>query len=250
MPDINPDRLLSTLESLRAIGRSGAGVHRPALSSSDLDARAWLLRRLETIGLAAEMDRFGTVLGKARVPKRTVLIGSHTDTVPNGGWLDGALGVAYGLEVATAHAEAYGPENARIDVISFQDEEGTFVPCLGSRAFVGDIVAASAVAECRALDGRRLDDALSRGDLTGRPILRIDPGRNIAFLEASQRPTDEASRFLLEKRWWGGRWSLVRPRRRRREPLQVHDFHPKRRQYLSRAQCQAWQAAGSSRRVP
>ena len=184
MPDINPDRLLSSLESLRAIGQCGTGVHRPALSSSDLEARSWVLGQLEAIGHLAEMDRFGTVLGKARTPGRTILIGSHTDTVPNGGWLDGALGVAYGLEIAMAHTETFGPEKARIDVISFQDEEGTFVPCLGSRAFVGDIVDESAVAEYRALDGRRLEDALARDDLAARPILRLEQGRNIAFLEA------------------------------------------------------------------
>jgi N-carbamoyl-L-amino-acid hydrolase len=184
MADINPDRLLSRLESLRAIGRSGTGVHRPALSPCDLEARLWVLGQLEAIGLAVEMDRFGTVLGKARTPDRTILIGSHTDTVPNGGWLDGALGVAYGLEIATAHIETNGPEKARIDVISFQDEEGTFVPCLGSRAFVGDIVDETSVADYRALDGRRLADALSRNGLAGRPLLRMEPGRNIAFLEA------------------------------------------------------------------
>ena len=121
---------------------------------------------------------------KARTRGRTILIGSHTDTVPNGGWLDGALGVAYGLEIATAHTEAYGPEKARIDVISFQDEEGTFVPCLGSRAFVGDIVHESSVADYRSLGGRRLDAELARDDLALRPILRMEPGRNIAFLEA------------------------------------------------------------------
>ncbi len=74
-------------------------------------------------------------------PMRTkaILIGSHTDTVPKGGWLDGALGVGYALEIARAAIEANEPHATGVDVISFEDEEGTYLPFLGSRSFCDDL---------------------------------------------------------------------------------------------------------------
>lgn len=76
---------------------------------------------MEDAGLVSTgLDKIGTVMGRgtvdAEVPR--LLVGSHSDTQPEGGWLDGALGVIYGLEAARAIQEAGGP-NA-IDVINFQ----------------------------------------------------------------------------------------------------------------------------------
>src|SRR5215467_1589459 len=161
MTEIYADRLLSTLATLRNFGREGTGVHRPALSQADLDARLWLRAKLAHIGFDARIDRFGTVHGRAPGDAPVILIGSHTDTVPHGGWLDGALGVGYALEIATARAEAVGASAARLDVVSFQDEEGTFVPFLGSLGFIGEIDDPASLADKQALDGRRLGDALA-----------------------------------------------------------------------------------------
>jgi len=184
MIEINPARLLATLEALRNIGRCGTGVHRPALTPADLEGRLWLRECLVKLGFDARLDRFGTVLGRAPGDAPAILIGSHTDTVPQGGWLDGALGVAYALEIATARVEALGAPAARVDVVSFQDEEGTFVPLLGSRAFIGEITAAESFADAEAIDGRRLGDALAVELIRARPILRLDTSRTLAFLEA------------------------------------------------------------------
>jgi beta-ureidopropionase / N-carbamoyl-L-amino-acid hydrolase len=194
MIEINPARLLATLEALRNIGRCGTGVHRPALTRADLEARLWLRARLAELGFDACLDRFGTVLGRAPGDAPGVLIGSHTDTVPQGGWLDGALGVAYALEIATARVEALGVTAARVDVVSFQDEEGTFVPLLGSRVFTGEIMEAEPFVNAQALDGRRLGDALAVEPIRGQPILRLDTSRTLAFLEAhiEQGPRLEA----------------------------------------------------------
>jgi beta-ureidopropionase / N-carbamoyl-L-amino-acid hydrolase len=194
MIEINPERLLATLEALRNIGRCGTGVHRPALTPADLEARLWLRARLAELGFDARLDRFGTVLGRTPGDAPAILIGSHTDTVPQGGWLDGALGVAYALEIATARAEALGTTAARVDVVSFQDEEGTFVPLLGSRAFIGEITEAELFAETQALDGRRLGEALAVEPIRAQPILRLDTSRTLAFLEAhiEQGPRLEA----------------------------------------------------------
>jgi beta-ureidopropionase / N-carbamoyl-L-amino-acid hydrolase len=194
MIQINPERLLATLEALRNIGRCGTGVHRPALTPADLEARLWLRARLAELGFDARLDRFGTVLGRAPGDAPAILIGSHTDTVPQGGWLDGALGVAYALEIATARAEALGAPAARVDVVSFQDEEGTFVPLLGSQAFIGAITEAEQFADAQALDGRRLGEALAVEPIRAQPILRLDTNRTLAFLEAhiEQGPRLEA----------------------------------------------------------
>src|SRR5262249_57998912 len=83
---------------------------------------------------------------------------------------------------------------ARVDVISFQDEEGTFVPLLGSRAFIGEITEAELFADAQALDGRRLGDALAVEPIPAQPILRLDTSRTLAFLEAhiEQGPRLEA----------------------------------------------------------
>ena len=194
MIEINPERLLATLEALRNIGRCGTGVHRPALTPADLEARLWLRARLAELGFDARLDRFGTVLGRTPGDAPAILIGSHTDTVPQGGWLDGALGAAYALEIATARAEALGTTAARVDVVSFQDEEGTFVPLLGSRAFIGEITEPELFAEVQALDGRRLGEALAVEPIRAQPILRLDTSRTLAFLEGhiEQGPRLEA----------------------------------------------------------
>src|SRR5262249_44083038 len=111
-----------------------------------------------------------------------------------GGWLDGALGVAYALEIATTRVEALGATAARVDVISFQDEEGTFVPLLGSRAFIGEITEAEPFADAQALAGRRLGDALAVAPPSPKPIRGSDRTRTPAFLEAhiEQGPRLEA----------------------------------------------------------
>ena len=194
MIEIKPERLLATLEALRNIGRCGTGVHRPALTPADLEARLWLRARLAELGFDARLDRFGTVLGRTPGDAPAILIGSHTDTVPQGGWLDGALGAAYALEIATARAEALGTTAARVDVVSFQDEEGTFVPLLGSRAFIGEITEPELFAEAQALDGRRLGEALAVEPIRAQPILRLDTSRTLAFLEGhiEQGPRLEA----------------------------------------------------------
>jgi beta-ureidopropionase / N-carbamoyl-L-amino-acid hydrolase len=199
MTQIDPNRLLSTLETLRHFGREGTGVHRPALTPDDLEARLWLRTRLADIGYHASIDRFGTVLGRAPGNAPVILIGSHTDTVPHGGWLDGALGVCYGLEIAIARTEAVGLDAARVDVVSFQDEEGTFVPFLGSRGFIGEITDPESLADRQALDGRRLGDALAVDAIREQSILQMDVARTVAFLEAhiEQGPRLENKRLPI-----------------------------------------------------
>jgi len=139
------------------------------------------------------MDRVGNVLGRAPNATKSILIGSHTDTVPKGGWLDGALGVGYALEIARSAVEANEPAVAGIDVISFQDEEGTFLPFLGSRSFFADIDEAE-IAAAKSKDGGSLAAALRT--IAGEPPPhRFDGKRQVCYLEAhiEQGPRMEAA---------------------------------------------------------
>src|SRR5712691_2751189 len=178
---VNADRLLSDLRQLASFGRFKTGVDRVALSPPDLEARRWLMRRMQEAGLEPQMDEVANVYGRNPKVKRALLIGSHTDTVPNGGWLDGALGVVYGLEIARAAMERGDPSPIGIDVISFQDEEGTFLAFLGSRTFCNDLTQAE-------IDAAKSGDLRLRSALAAVPGAasphRIDAARHVCYLEA------------------------------------------------------------------
>ena len=120
---INPTRFLADLHQLRTIGAAGPGkgVVRRAYDPAEIAARDWLAAQMRAAGLRVEMDAMGNLFGLAE--GKSLLLGSHSDTQPTGGWLDGALGVIAALEVARAARAAGGPA---ISVVSFQDEEGRF----------------------------------------------------------------------------------------------------------------------------
>lgn len=193
MISINGDRLISDLRELARIGAFQTGVDRVAFSAADIQARRWLVAKLRQTGLDASMDRAGNVLGCDPETSKSILIGSHTDTVPKGGWLDGALGVIYALEIARAALEANQASTVGIDVVSFQDEEGTYLSCLGSRTFCGDI-AAIEIEAARSKDGTPLTKALE-AVASEAPHHRIDRNRHLCYLEAhiEQGPRLEAS---------------------------------------------------------
>lgn len=126
MPRISADRLLADLAALARIGgRPDGGVDRVAGSEADLEARVWLQRRLSASGLEPRVDELMNVFG--RVPGSRgpwLLLGSHTDTVPAGGRLDGAYGVIAALEVLRTLHESGHPAAPAIEMVSFFDEEG------------------------------------------------------------------------------------------------------------------------------
>jgi beta-ureidopropionase / N-carbamoyl-L-amino-acid hydrolase len=188
---IDGPQLLRDLRELATIGGVETGVERLAFSPDDVAARRWVAARMAAAGLEASTDRYGTVYGRAVGASRAVLIGSHTDTVPRGGWLDGALGVAYGLAIARAAAGRL-PDGFGVDVLNFQDEEGTYLPCLGSLSFTGELDDA-AVTRARDRAGTPLRDAIARAGFPDLDV-RLDPDRHVAFLEAhiEQGPRLEA----------------------------------------------------------
>ena len=183
MATINAERLLADLDHLRTFGAVGNGVVRPSLSAADLQSRYWLVERMQAFGLDARIDGVGNVLGRSPNPGPALLVGSHSDTQPRGGWLDGALGVIYGLEVARALAENPATAHLAIDPVSWMDEESTFLGCLGSRSFCG-VLDADAEAQAKNADGELLSEALQAAGLSNVTRERLKPGRYLGYLEA------------------------------------------------------------------
>ena len=136
MLPINPDRFLASLHTLRQFGAAGVGkgVQRPAYSEPDIAARDWLAAEMRAAGLTPHFDPVGNLFGLSNGP--SILLGSHTDSQPEGGWLDGALGVMAALEIAKAAQEAGGPP---VSVVSFEDEEGRFGVTTGSAVWSGNL---------------------------------------------------------------------------------------------------------------
>jgi N-carbamoyl-L-amino-acid hydrolase len=136
---IDGERLRRDLEDLGRIGRDeNGGVSRPSFSPADLEARAWLRKKIEEAGLCYRQDGAGNQFGRLECAGKTVMAGSHIDTVPNGGMFDGAAGVLAALEAARRILEEKVPLKKALEIASFTDEEGNLVgDFLGSRAFMG-----------------------------------------------------------------------------------------------------------------
>jgi N-carbamoyl-L-amino-acid hydrolase len=136
---VNSDRMLATFNELASIGATEeGGVHRSALGETHLAARRWFREEAESSGLEFHMDGAGNhsaVL--AGDGDQTLLLGSHLDSVPDGGRFDGALGVVAALEVLKTIRENRIGSRVRLEAIDFTDEEGTLVGLLGSAALTG-----------------------------------------------------------------------------------------------------------------
>jgi N-carbamoyl-L-amino-acid hydrolase len=179
---INYPRLLADMRHLATFGQVSTGVHRLSFTPEDRAARHWLLQRMIEAGLGAQIDGIGNVYGQTKGVAKAVLIGSHTDSVPNGGWLDGAMGVLYGLEIARARLEAGAQTDLGIDVISFADEEGTYRALAGSLSFCGHLSEADVEAATNQR-GKSLRAALIEAGYASRPRVTLDPSRHVAYLE-------------------------------------------------------------------
>src|SRR5215211_6157149 len=138
---INADRMLAAFTELAQIGATGdGGVHRPTFSEAHLAARQWFREKIENAGLEFRTDGAGNhsaFLACENNNAPTLLLGSHLDSVPNGGRFDGALGVMAALEVLRTIQDAGRKLKANLEAIDFTDEEGTLVGLLGSAALAG-----------------------------------------------------------------------------------------------------------------
>lgn len=141
---INGSRLLERIEQLSKIGRTeDGGVTRFSYTKDEADANELVKSYMEQAGLETTYDSVGNLIGikrgKAGYP--TILLGSHIDTVPNGGKYDGALGVLAAIEVLHSMAEHKIELNHTVKIYAFNDEEGSRfgIGMIGSRAVAGTL---------------------------------------------------------------------------------------------------------------
>jgi N-carbamoyl-L-amino-acid hydrolase len=190
MLSVSATRLHARIAALARFGAlPGGGVTRTCWSAPHEEARAWLVGEIKAAGLAAWVDPAGNVfggLGLTRFDAATpaVLTGSHIDTVPEGGILDGALGVLAGLECLQAIREAGTAPRKPLAVVAWSDEEGRYGSLFGSRAFCGRLDAA-ALPTMAAVDGERLVDAMERAGFDARraPEAAAPAGAVDAYVE-------------------------------------------------------------------
>lgn len=152
--------VVSDLRELAKLTSTADGAQRLAWGPVWRDARQWFNQKLDALGITPEVDPAGnswaTLPGES---DRTVIIGGHLDSVPNGGWLDGALGVTVGIEALRSFKNQQPP--VTIKVVDWADEEGARFgrSLLGSSASSGSLNLAD-VEGLADKTGVRLVDAL------------------------------------------------------------------------------------------
>lgn len=185
--EINFARLKQDIQSLSEIGRrEDSGIFRMAFTPGDMEARAWLEARIRESGLELYVDGAANI--HARLDwdgeRASVMTGSHMDTVPGAGHLDGALGVLAGLECLRCIRERDIPLRLPVESVAFTDEEGRFGGMFGSRALCGRLTPGG-IAQARDLQGVRLIDAMAEQNLDAMDALHAQrsPESISAFVE-------------------------------------------------------------------
>lgn len=138
---VAPQNVLRNLDELRGLTADDMGAQRVAWTPMWLKARAWFEEKLKDLPVEHRYDAAGnhwvTLPGES---ERALVLGSHLDSVPNGGWLDGCLGVLAGLEVLTGLAKEHkGRPPCAVKLVDWADEEGARFgrSLFGSSAFAG-----------------------------------------------------------------------------------------------------------------
>ena len=185
--NIDLERLKDDLEALAAFGREArGGITRPSFSQADLEARRWLRERIEEAGLVYRQDGAGNVFAHLEEGSgKSILVGSHHDTVLNAGKFDGSAGVLAALECLRRIKEEGVGLKKPVELVSFTDEEGNLVgDFLGSRAFTG-LLNKEEVEKGMTSFGRPLKEILAGTDFSVEGILEAHKERPEieAFLE-------------------------------------------------------------------
>ena len=158
---MNAQRVIADLRELAARTSTADGAQRLAWGPVWRDARDWFTAKITELGLRVKTDSAGNNwVTLAGASPKTVIIGSHLDSVPNGGWLDGCLGVMAALEALRVHAGTKPP--VTIALVDWADEEGARFgrSLLGSSAAAGTLKV-DEVRELKDRQGTRLVDALA-----------------------------------------------------------------------------------------
>jgi beta-ureidopropionase / N-carbamoyl-L-amino-acid hydrolase len=232
--------VMDLLGEIEGIGRDPVrgGYSRHVFEPAEIELREWFARRARALGLAVEPDRNGNIWAYwgVRGPG-TIAIGSHLDSVPGGGALDGPLGVASALSaVAWLTSDGVAPSGP-VAVVAFAEEEGSRfgIACLGSKLMTGAIERESALRLTDA-GGRTFADAAASAGMDPAGIgrddgrlaelaafveLHVEQGRALADLGAA---VAVASGILAHGRWrlrftGEGNHAGATPMAGRRDPL-------------------------------
>ena len=166
---IQRERLVKDFDAMAQLTAPGEGINRLAFTDADWAGRQYIIDRMTDAGLSVEIDDFGNVIAykigkKPDLP--VVMVGSHTDSVPNGGNYDGVVGVLSAIEVIRSMTDDGYEHDHTIAVVSFMCEEsGRFGNAtLGSKAMRGEL---------------RLQDLYRLVDKQGISLYEALKGRNL-----------------------------------------------------------------------
>jgi N-carbamoyl-L-amino-acid hydrolase len=183
-PAVNGSRLNANLEALSKIGRNAkGGVTRVAYTDEDRQGRAFVMDLMRKAGLEVRTDVAGNLIGRRAGLDETlppIAIGSHVDSVPEGGKYDGCVGSLGAIEVAQTLVERGIRTRHPIEVFIFQNEEGGLV---GSRAVNGELGEAELKVTNASGRPRREGMAFIGGDPDALATARRKPGDFAAYLE-------------------------------------------------------------------
>ena len=123
---LNPKRAIAELKELRALTGDENGAQRIAFTPMWTKTRTWLRKKLETLPVELHTDAAGNLWTTLRgESERSLLIGGHMDSVPNGGWLDGCLNILAGVEILRRiNSQYHGKPPITIRLVDWADEEG------------------------------------------------------------------------------------------------------------------------------
>ena len=158
---LDPARTVAELVELAELTSDGEGAQRVAWTDTWESAREWLRRGLARTGAREEIDEAGNQWFTLGEGDRPLLIGGHLDSVPNGGWLDGALNVVAGMEVLRRIAEE-GTPPVPVRLVNWADEEGARFgrSLFGSSAAAGSMRDQDELRKLTDRDGIALPEAL------------------------------------------------------------------------------------------
>lgn len=163
---INSERLVKRIEALSQIGLNAqtGGINRFSFTEEEREANRLITSYMKEAGMTVTTDAVGNVIGQLGQGKEVIMLGSHIDTVPEGGRFDGALGVLAAIEVVQSLVENCVSFKKTVKVVAFKDEEGTRFGfgLIGSKAMAGLLTAeqlqktdakGTSIAQAMAADG-------------------------------------------------------------------------------------------------
>lgn len=182
---INDNRLLQHLQDLSLIGRNEVtgGINRFSFTPEEQQAIELIKLYMEEAGMNITVDAVGNIIGTYGEGSETIMLGSHIDTVPEGGKYDGALGVLAAIEIIQTIHEQKLSLSKKIEVVAFKDEEGTRFGfgLIGSRAMGGLLTDQHLQKNDEA--GISIEEAMKQFQLSPLPLEKVKRNDILAYLE-------------------------------------------------------------------